>query len=95
MDRSVKKLLAVLRFSIGIAEEQPFDLKVELVHKPSGRKIPVEFLILDSKKFGLDDAMLLEIKLPAVEPDVYTLNMTLSDPQSGLKALTSRTFRIR
>jgi VWFA-related protein len=95
VDRSVKKLLAVLRFSIGIAEEQPFDLKVELVHKPSGRKIPVEFLILDSKKFGLDDAMLLEIKLPAVEPDVYSLNITLSDPQSGLKALTSRTFRIR
>lgn len=95
VDRSIKKLLAVLRFSTISKGEQPLDLEVELVYRPSGQKIPVEFFILESKKFGLDDAMLLEIKLPAVEPDVYTLNITIDDPQLGLDAVTSRTFRIR
>jgi len=95
VDRSVRRILGLLRFSHGSTEEHPPGIDVELIHGPSGRKISLEFSILESRKFGMDETMLLEIWLPSVDPDVYTLNMTLSDPQSGLEAETSRTFRIR
>ena len=95
VDRSEKRLLAILRFSADIPGKKPLDVMAELTHSPSGRKIPIESLILDSKKFGLDDTFLLELGLPFVEPDIYTLSITLSDPQSGLEATASRTFRIR
>jgi VWFA-related protein len=95
MDRSVRRIFGLLRFTTGISIEHTPDVDIELVHSQSGRKFSLEFFILESKKFGLDDTMLLEIRLPSVEPDVYALNMTLSDPQSGFKAVTSRTFRIR
>ena len=95
VDRSEKRLLAILRFSTDSTGKKTLDVMAELTHSPSGRKIPIESLILDSKKFGLDDTFLLELRLPFVEPDIYTLNITLSDQQSGLEAIASRTFRIR
>lgn len=95
VDRSVKNLLAVLRFSTGLTEEHQIDLDAELIHGPSGRKISLEFFIRESGKFGRDDAMLLEIRLPYIEPDIYTLNIILSNPEFGLEAAVSRTFRIR
>jgi len=95
VDRSEKKLLAVFRFSTISKEERPLDLEMELVHGPSGRKVSLEFLVLEKKKFGLDDALLLEITLPNIEPDIYSLNISLYDKKSGREAVTSRTFRIR
>lgn len=71
------------------------DLKLGLVHGASGREISVDYVMLESKKFGLDDAILLEIRLPSVEPDIYTLYINLSRPEYDLEAVTSRTFRIR
>ncbi len=87
--------LAILRYSAGSRENLKIDLEIELIHSPSGRKIPLEFNIVESEKFELDDILLIEIKLPYIEPDLYTLNITLSDPNYNLKAETSRTFRIR
>ncbi len=95
VDRSVKKLLAVLRYSAGSLENLNIDLKIELTHGPSGRNIPLEFNIVKSGKFERDDILLIEIKFPYIEPDMYTLNITLSDPNYNLEAVTSRTFRIR
>ena len=95
VDRSTKKILGILRYLSSAKEENPLDFLVELVHRPSGRKIPLDFVVVEIKKFGLDDAMLLEIRFPFVEPDVYILNIALSESQTGLEAVTSRTFRIR
>jgi len=95
MDRSVKNLLAVLRYSAGSREDLDIDLEIELFHSPSGRKIPLEFNIVESGKYERDDILLIEIKFPYIEPDIYTLNITLSDPKLNLEAKTSRTFRIR
>lgn len=95
VDRSVKKLLAVLRYSAGSRENLKIDLEMGLFHSPSGRNIPLEFNIVKSGKFERDDILLIEIKFPYIEPDMYTLNITLSDPNYNLEAVTSRTFRIR
>jgi len=95
VDRSEKNLLAVLRYSAGSRKNLKIDLEIELFHSPSGRKIPLEFNIVESGKYELDDILLMEIKLPFIEPDLYTLNITLSDPKYYLEAVTSRTFRIR
>jgi len=95
VDRSVKNLLAVLRYSAGSREDLKIDLGIELFHGPSGRKIPLEFNIVESGKYERDDILLIEIKFPYIEPDLYTLNITLSDPNYKLEAVTSRTFRVR
>ena len=95
VDRSEKNLLAVLRYSAGSREDLKIDLGIELIHSPSGRKIPLEFNIVESGKYERDDILLIEIKFPYIEPDLYTLNITLSDPNYKLEAVTSRTFRIR
>lgn len=95
VDRSVKKLLAVLRYSAGSKTNLNIDLEIELIHGPSGRRTPLEFSIIESGKFELDDISLIEIKFPYLEPDLYTLNISLSDPNYNLEAVTSRTFRIR
>lgn len=95
VDRSVENLLAVLRYSSGNREDLKIDLEIELIHGPSGRKIPFEFNIVESGKFERDDISLIEINLPYIEPDIYTINITLSDPNYNLRAVTSRTFRIR
>lgn len=95
VDRSVKKLLAVLRYSAGSKTNLNIDLEIELIHGPSGRRTPLEFSIIESGKFEMDDILLIEIKFPYLEPDLYTLNISLSDPNYNLEAVTSRTFRIR
>ncbi len=95
VDRSEKNLLAVLRYSAGSRENLEIDLEAELVHSPSGRKIPLEFNIVESGKYEEDDILLMEIRFPYIEPDIYTLNITLRDPNYNLEAVTSRTFRIR
>jgi len=95
VDRSVRNLLAVLRFSTRLTEEHPLDLDVDLIHSQSGQKIPLEFIIKESGMFGLNEAMLLEIWLPSLEPEIYTLHVILSDPESNQKAEVSRAFRIR
>lgn len=95
VDRSVKKLLAVLRYSAGPRVNLNIDLEIELIHGPSGRRTPLEFNIVESGKYELDDISLIEIKFPYLEPDLYTLNISLSDPNYNLEAVTSRTFRIR
>jgi len=95
LDRSIRKLLAVLRFSTVGKEKQPLDVRAELVHNLNGQKLQLEFSVVETKKFGQDDAMLLEIRLPNIEPDIYSLNISLCEPQSGLEATASRTFRIR
>jgi len=95
VDRSIRNLLAVLRYSVGSRENLDIDLEVELIHSPSGRKIPLEFNIVESGEFDLDKVLLMEISLPYLEPDLYTLNITLSDSEFNLEDVTSRTFRIR
>ena len=95
VDRSEKNLLAILRYSAGSSENLKIDLEIELFHSPSGRKIPLEFNIVESGKYELDIILLMEINLPYIEPDLYTFSITLSDPEYDLEAVTSRTFRIR
>ncbi|MCJ7582009.1 MAG: hypothetical protein MUP98_15965, partial [Candidatus Aminicenantes bacterium] len=95
VDRSEKNLLAVLRYSAGSRDDLKIDLGIELIHSPDGRKIPLEFNIVESGKYERDDILLIEIKLPYIEPDLYTLKITLSEANLNLEAETSRTFRIR
>lgn len=95
VDRSVKSLLAVLRYSTGKRENLKIDLEAEFIHDPSGQKIQLEFSIVESGKMGLDDVVLMEIKIPFIEPDLYTLNIIIRDPKYNREAVTSRTFRIR
>ncbi|MCJ7580964.1 MAG: hypothetical protein MUP98_10575 [Candidatus Aminicenantes bacterium] len=84
-----------MRYSAGSKVDLKIELKVEIFHRPTGRKIPLEFNIVESGEMGQDDTLLMKIEFPYVEPDFYTLFITLRDPNLNLEAVTSRTFRIR
>ena len=95
VDRSIRNLHAVLRYSSAAEERSKIDIKMDLVHIPEGQRFPVEFVLVESGVFDADEILLLEIKLPYVEPDLYTLEVTLSLPGLDIQELSSRTFRIR
>ncbi|MFC2161363.1 VWA domain-containing protein [Acidobacteriota bacterium] len=95
VDRSERNLFAVLRYSPSPRTDQKIDLKIDLVFGPSGQQIPLEFSIIESGKMELDNVLLVEIKFPYIEPDLYTLNITLSDHKNNQEIVTSRIFRIR
>jgi len=95
VDRSVRDILGLLRLTAQGTEDISPSIDIALVHSPSGREITLEYSILESRKFGLDEAMLLDIRFPSVDPDLYSLSLILRIPESGKEAVISRVFRIR
>ena len=95
VDRSIRNLLAILRYSYTVGQGEKIDIKMDLVQFPDGQRFPVEFTLIESTDFDTGETIISEIELPYVEPDLYTLEVTLSLVGFNIKEVVSRTFRIR
>jgi hypothetical protein len=89
------RIFAVLRFSVGERPDLELDLSVTLRDKVLGVDSPLMFFIVDSKKLGAEDVLLIEIDLPKLIPGAYTLEFDMASLQSGLGARVSRDLAVR
>jgi VWFA-related protein len=90
-----EKILAVLRFSVGEETDLELDLTVTLRDGILEKDSPVMFIVLDSKKLGSEDALLIEIDLPELSPGGYALDFALSSARPGIGARVSRELVVR
>ena len=80
LDKSVSKLLAVMRFRVLDIQEPAIDLKAYLVQDSPAQKTSLASSVLFKKKEGDNiHVFLLECKLPKLKPGEYAINFVAQE----------------
>lgn len=96
MDRGILKLPAVLRLSIVDVQECDIEISAHLINHSSNKKIPLpNASILYSKKKEGIEVLLVEFRLPELEPGKYSMEIIAEEMTTKTKSQVSRTFKIR
>jgi VWFA-related protein len=88
------KIYGIVHFAGPGPSEPEINFETVLLQKATGRRIPVEALIGDIVVTDAADILLLEFPLPDLETGSYELRLTVEDKSSGVKAESSREFRL-
>ena len=95
MDLGISKLLAVLRYSVINIEDPDIVFSAYLVKESSGEKIALEYRILSRKKEQGLDVLLMELPMPLLLSDSYTLEIRADEQKTKSKTQVKRTFVVR
>ena len=70
------------------------EFSASLKPSPEGEEVTLSLSILNGKRQGKTDILLLEFPFPELKPGEYTLTIVAMDKNSEAKAEVSRTIRI-
>ncbi|MCK4645979.1 MAG: VWA domain-containing protein [Candidatus Aminicenantes bacterium] len=96
VDRGILKLPAVLRLSIVDIQECDIEIAAHLINHSSNKKIPLpnSSILYSENKEGIE-VLLVEFRLPELEPGKYTMEIIAEEMTTKTKSHTTRTFKIR
>jgi hypothetical protein len=95
IDGDVRKLLTVLKFRVKDVPNPELDISANLIRQSTREKIPLYFFLLDFRKDGGEDALLLELHLPELEPGQYEVEFFIKCYEPEMEAVAKRNFRVR
>jgi VWFA-related protein len=88
------KILAVVRSMVFNVSNPQIEFSVSLAPSAGGEEIQISSAILDGKRQGTADVLLLECTFPELQPGTYSFKIIAMDKNSDAKAETSRTIRL-
>lgn len=96
VDRGILKLPAVLRLSIVDVQGYEIEISAHLIDHSSNKKIPLSNspILYSEKKEGIE-VLLVEFRLPELEPGKYSLEIIAEEMTTQTRSQVSRTFKIR
>ncbi|NQT80059.1 MAG: VWA domain-containing protein [Candidatus Aminicenantes bacterium] len=95
LDRSVSRLLAVVRSSIINIKEPDIELTAHLIQHSSGQKTDLSVFILSAENREEVDILLIELELPEMEPGRYSLEIEAEELFTKSKSQVTRSFIIK
>ncbi len=95
LEQGTTKLLAVIRNDVVNLENPDIELTAYLFDYSVTQKTPLSFSILASEKKEQTDVLLLELRLPDLEPGQYFLKIEAEDVVSKSKSEINQAFRVK
>ena len=94
LDRGTSKLLAVARCSVVEIPEPEVNISANLIDCKSGQKAPLALSILFSRTEDKTDILLLELQLPEMKSDEYTLEIIAEEVKTQATSEVAIQFRV-
>jgi len=89
-------LLAVMRFADIDFSKQKRYFSAELIEESSGNKILLSCSFLSNQREeDSTNVILLELKLPKLDPGEYTLNLSTTEHETERRIFTSHSFKVK
>ena len=95
LERGTSTLLGIVLCSILNIQEPEVDLTANLIDQASYEKIPLTLSIISVKSKEKIDIILIELRLPELQPGTYSLEIIAKESSSNSSSQVSRTFRIK
>lgn len=95
MDQGIKKLLAVLKYSVTGIDNPQVALSARIVEESSGETLALEYKLLSSRKEQGSEVLLLELLMPVLQPGRYILELAVDERITQSKAQVERVFEVR
>ena len=95
LEKGTTKLLAVIRNDVVNLKNPDIELPAYLFDFSVTQKTPLSFSILASEKKEQTDVLLLELRLPDLEPGQYFLKIEAEDVVSKSKSEINQAFRVK
>jgi hypothetical protein len=92
--KGTSEVLAMVRSMVLNIPKANVEFSAHLKPDGGGEEIPVSPSILNGKRQGKVDILLLSLPLPGLEPGDYTLTLIAQDKKSGAKTEVSRRIKI-
>lgn len=94
IQRETSKVLAIVRSAVFNVPNADIEFSASLKPSPGGEEVPLSLSILNGKRQGKADILLLEFPFPEIKLGEYTLTIVAMDKNSEAKTGVSRTIRV-
>jgi hypothetical protein len=92
--KGTSEVLAMVRSMIFNIPNANVEFSAHLKPDAGGKEIPLSPSIINGKRQGKVDILLLELPIPGLEPGDYTLTLIAQDKKSGAKTEVGRRIKI-
>jgi len=92
--KGTSEVLAVVRSTVLNVPQAKIEFSASLKPSAGGEDVPLPSSILEGKKQGKTDILLLEFSLPELRPGDYTLTLVAQDKNSEVKTEVNRAIKI-
>jgi len=94
IQRETSRVLAIVRSMVFNVPNVDIEFSASLKPSPEGEEVTLSLSILNGKRQGKADILLLEFPFPELKPGEYTLTIVTMDKNSEAKTEVSRTIRV-
>lgn len=95
LDKDVTKLLGIVRCRVSAIKTPEVSLSAYLKKHSLGEEIPLALVVVSTKKDKETDVLFVELELPELSPDIYTLLLTAREITTGAQSQATQTFRVK